>query len=292
MDDISAQLDSAVQRGNNAVVVRIVKSSGSTPREAGAAMLVTKDGRIAGTIGGGALELESEKLASEVLNTRASGEKEFRLTEGHDEDELGMLCGGDVTVSLQFVDVSDPASVEKARELIALPKKDRVYVFGAGHVAKALVPVLAPLGFHCVVLDSRPEYCTSERFPDAGDVRVMNPEDISEAAEIGPEDYVVIMTHGHADDLLVQSQAMKTPAKYIGVIGSARKTRTLTEKLRSMGYNESDFRNVYAPIGVPVPCETPEEIAVSIAAQLIAVRAGDTEAARGLKTHTVSGKGI
>ena len=150
----------------------------------------------------------------------------------------------------------------------------RVYVFGGGHIAQALVPVLLGADFTCVVLDDRPDFAAPERFPGA-ETRLIDPEDISDVvAGFTADDCVCIMTRGHKDDMLIQRQVMRSPVQYIGVIGSARKQKTVKEQILAAGYTEADFEYVVSPIGINIGAETPAELAVSIAAQLIRVRAG------------------
>ena len=150
----------------------------------------------------------------------------------------------------------------------------RVYIFGGGHIAKALVPVLQGADFRCVVLDDRPDFIAPERFPGAETLQI-DPSDISAVTgQFSEDDCVCIMTRGHKDDMLIQRQVMRTPVRYIGVIGSARKQRTVKEQILASGYSEADFKNVVSPIGLDIGAETPAELAVSIAAQLIRVRAG------------------
>ena len=151
----------------------------------------------------------------------------------------------------------------------------KVYVFGGGHIAQALVPVLQGLDFACVVLDDRPEFAAPELFPGAETRVLADTADISDiVSEITADDCVCIMTRGHKDDMLVQRQVMRSAARYIGVIGSAKKQRAVKEQILASGYTEADFINVVSPIGINIGAETPAEIAVSIAAQLIRVRAG------------------
>ncbi len=150
----------------------------------------------------------------------------------------------------------------------------RVYIFGGGHIAQALAPALLAADFPCVVLDDRPDFLDPALFGGA-QTRRIDPEDISDVIrEFGENDYVCIMTRGHKDDMLIQRQAMRSPVRYIGVIGSAKKQRAVKEKILALGYDESEFDKVVSPIGLDIGAETPAEIAVSIAAQLIMVRAG------------------
>jgi xanthine dehydrogenase accessory factor len=150
----------------------------------------------------------------------------------------------------------------------------RVLVFGGGHVAQALVPLLAKLDFACWVLDDRPEFASSGLFPEAKRIICGNYEDINRYVEIQPADFIVVMTHGHTADYLVQKQAMQASPAYIGVIGSKNKIKAINERLVEDGYTAEEIACVHAPIGLPIKAETPAEIAVSIAGELIRVRAG------------------
>lgn len=149
----------------------------------------------------------------------------------------------------------------------------RVYIFGAGHVSTALVPVLLPLGFPVTVIDQRPELAKEERFPGAK-VLCAPLDPLPAELSLTERDYAVIMTPGHEQDLAVLRQVLKTPAFYIGCIGSRKKTAYVNQILREEGFSASDLERIHAPIGLPIMARTPEEIAVSIAAELILHRAG------------------
>jgi len=150
----------------------------------------------------------------------------------------------------------------------------RVFVFGCGHVAQELVPVLSHVGFRCVALDDRPEFARMELFPTAEEVRLIDFERISDFVTVTEEDYVCVMTRGHAFDAVVQAQMLRTPACYIGVIGSAAKKKGVYQKLREeYGFEDADFARITSPIGLSIKAETPAEIAISIAGQLIELRA-------------------
>ena len=149
---------------------------------------------------------------------------------------------------------------------------ERVWIFGGGHVSQALVPALAAVGFRCTILEDREEFCRRELFPDAEDLRLIDMSRVADAVQITSEDYVVIMTRGHRDDLLIQAQVLRTPARYIGVIGSRKKKAAVFAKLREMGFTDGDLERITTPIGLAIGAETPAEIAVSITAQLIQVR--------------------
>jgi xanthine dehydrogenase accessory factor len=317
------------------VLATVVASSGATPRGAGARMLVGKEGRIYGTVGGGMVEYRSISLALEAIENRSSIIKEFTLRRNEVED-IGMICGGDVTIYFRFIDSNDPkilslceAALEQFSEkkttwLITeltdmsgaeiglyseklgvvgdIPHDTAglisgqtgvftsngkkyyaeqilcagyVYICGGGHVAQELVPVLSHLDFRCIVFEDRPEFATRELFPDAADLKIVDLEDIRELRQVGSSDYIIVLTRGHKFDQVVEEQALRTPAAYIGVIGSAGKKAAVEKSIMEHGFTRADLDRVTAPIGLMnIKAETPAEIAISIAGQLIAFRAG------------------
>jgi len=267
------QMRQLLTGGEDLVLVKVEASSGSTPRGEGAMMLVSAKGREAGTIGGGAVEYRSEQIAREALKEGRDRVESFQLRPNEVQD-LGMVCGGDVQVSFRFFRGGDREAIEWAKQEEArLLPPGRVYIFGGGHVAQALVPALAAVEFRCVVLEDREDFCRPELFPGVEETRLIQNDDPAAYQNITADDYVAVMTRGHKDDLTVQAQALKTPARYIGVIGSRRKTAAVFAKLREMGYTDADLARITTPIGLDIKAETPAEIAVSIAAQLIMLRA-------------------
>lgn len=273
MNEVFQCLEGLLSAGEDAVLVTILESSGSTPRGKGARMLVSARGRTAGTVGGGVVEHRCEQTAREVLRSGVSREEIFRLYPSGAEDQ-GMVCGGELRVHFRYLAGGDPAALEWAREeknrLIPL---GRVLIFGGGHVAQKLVPALAAVDFRCVVLEDREDFCRLELFPGAEEVRQIRNDDPEVYQGITADDYVVVMTRGHKEDLTVQAQALRTPARYIGVLGSRKKTEVVFARLREMGYTGAELRRVTTPIGLDIQAETPAEIAVSITAQLIQLRA-------------------
>ena len=318
--------------GKEMVLVTVVASSGATPRGAGARMIVTEEGRIWGTIGGGAVEYRSEQMAKQVLKDKNSYGHDFSLTKD-DVQNLGMICGGAVQVFFHyipgndekymelaktglslyeqgkdlwllsdmskggalglysketgFVDVENPECLmpylkrhprlvkEDGREIYVeqIQTSGRVYVFGCGHVAQELVPVLEHVGFRCVAMDDRPEFANEALFPKAEKVMLIDFTKIADYVEIAENDYVCVMTRGHAYDTIVQAQVLKTPACYIGVIGSKAKKAGVYQQLYSMGFCEADTDRITSPVGLTIKAETPAEIAISIAGQMILHRA-------------------
>lgn len=163
---------------------------------------------------------------------------------------------------------------EKTYYCETLLQPGRVFLFGGGHISQALAPFLLALDFPCTVLEDREDYLAPERFGGAQTQRI-DPGDVSGlVASFTENDYVCIMTRGHKDDMRIQMQVMRSPVRYIGVIGSARKQRTVREQILALGYDEAEFDKVVSPIGLDIGADTPAEIALSIAAQLVMVRAG------------------
>jgi xanthine dehydrogenase accessory factor len=155
-----------------------------------------------------------------------------------------------------------------------------LYVFGAGHVSRQIVPLAAHVGFKVVVTDDRQDFADAARFPAAREVLHLPYEDVLSGFTVDEASYVVIVTRGHTHDKEVLAQALKTKAKYIGMIGSKRKRNIIYGKLLDEGFTEEDLRRVHSPIGLEIKAETPEEIAVSIVAELIQERAGTGKSQR------------
>ncbi|MCR4675828.1 MAG: xanthine dehydrogenase accessory protein XdhC [Sphaerochaetaceae bacterium] len=268
---VYSEVKKMFMHAQDAVVCTIVSSEGSSPRKAGASMAVSPSGRCFGTIGGGDLEKFCIQKALEVHADKKSFVREFKLNE-KEKDDVAMICGGNVTVSFTYLDcrkVSDDELKEIFHEEEVRPQ---VYIFGGGHVAKELVPVLEHVGFDVTVTDNRPEFASKERHPKAKKVILGDYTDIGALVDIKDEDYVVIMTHGHAFDRDVLLQACRTGAKYVGCIGSRRKVAMTQQYLRENGISEKRISEVHAPIGIELYGDTPEEIAISIAAEMIRFR--------------------
>ena len=182
------------------------------------------------------------------------------------------LLSGTMPINVEALCASSPVRTEEFF-FIPLPKKERVIVFGGGHIAQALVPILASVDFAPVVFDNRPEYANPELFPCAERVILGDYLAIADYLELDPEDYVTVMTHGHTHDFEIEAQVLRYDLAYVGAVGSARKTRGINERLRGVGISEEKIASIHTPIGTKIGAVTPAEIAVSIAGELIAVRA-------------------
>jgi xanthine dehydrogenase accessory factor len=254
MDDIYQEIVRVKTEGEEAALVTVVSASGSTPREEGAKMLVKPDGSIIGTIGGGSLEAQIIKEAVKVIR-QGKPKRLHRSLTAKEAGEEGMICGGDLEVFI---------------EPILTPST--LYIFGGGHIALALTKMGKLCGFNITVIDDRAEFASAERFPEADAILA---EDFTKSfpkIKIDNSSYIVIVTHGHRHDEVVLEWAVTTPAKYIGMIGSKTKNETIYTHLRAKGISQEQLDRVHAPIGLEIGAQTPEEIAVSILAELIKVR--------------------
>ncbi len=240
--------------GRRGAVATIVNVRGSVPSFETAKMLVRDDGSIVGTVGGGCVEAEVWQAAREVMESEKPRTLTFNLNQNPKYD-TGLVCGG--TLDIFIEPVLPPASL---------------YIFGAGHVAVSLYRTATNAGFDVTVVDDRDSYANRERFPEAKEVIA---EDYDKAmAKLSPAEtsYIVIVTRGHRDDMRVLRWAVQTQARYIGMIGSKRKTITIFRELVKEGLPEQLFERVHAPVGLDIGAITPEEIAVAITAELIAAR--------------------
>lgn len=253
-------------------LVEIIESSGfGTPRKEGAFMFVDATGKSFGTVGGGNYEYQCTLYAKKLLLEKKSGEKKYELNQEATEN-IGMVCGGNSTTKFTYL-----TNDEKSHNIIeALEKKSKskniVYIFGGGHVSTELKKILKYVGFEYVVWDDRTDFANNERFPDAKEVICALYENILERIKITKNDFVVVMTRGHAFDYMVEKQVLKSDAFYIGVIGSNNKNKTIKEKLLLDGFTEEELKRVCVPIGFQIAGETPEEIAISITSEIIMYR--------------------
>lgn len=328
-----------MQNGESIVLASVLTQSGSTPRGTDAKMIVKKDKSIVGTIGGGSLEAYVQKEAEKVFEKKASSIVHFNLT-SNDVADLGMVCGGETTVYIQYMDGSDEKSLmwfhqmlqaykEKSKawsiliirqeqthqqyilsedtkllnegqtEMLEsiekyldhdthyihngedrifiepLAKVSKAYVFGGGHIGYEVVALLSKVGFYSVLIDDREAFANVERFATADEVIKIDSFETLEYSTLNIDEnsYIIIVTRGHLYDQNVLEEILKMDAAYIGMIGSKRKRDTIYNNLRNQGVSQERLDEVYAPIGLKIKAETPEEIAISITAEIIQVRA-------------------
>jgi xanthine dehydrogenase accessory factor len=284
----------------------VVGSRGSTPQERGAKMLVLADGKTIGTLGGGCVEAEVRRVAMQLMLAKQSQLLEFRLDHDYGWDD-GLICGGVMEIAVQIVDRSNVAPFDSLLEAacagqsaeFVLPYDERgemkryiealgpppmLVIAGGGHVGQALGALAGGLDFRLTVIDDRPEYASAERFPNATSRIVGEIEDELRRIPIDAQTYIVIVTRGHRHDGSALLSVIDSPAKYVGLIGSKAKIKTIFDDLMSRGVDASRLARVHAPIGLEIGAVTVPEIATSIAAELVAVRRGrQGQAARPMK---------
>lgn len=241
------------QRG---ALATIVHTNGSIPSFESSRMLVREDGGIVGTIGGGCVEADVWNAAREVMESGKPRHLKFSLGQDAAYDN-GLICGGQLEV---FVEAIQPTPT--------------AYIFGAGHISKGLAQVASIAGFQTHVIDDRESFANRERFPNADDVSADEYEAVFPRLNINSSSYLIIVTRGHRDDMRILRWAVTTNARYIAMIGSRRKVIAVVKELEKEGLPRAAFEKIYAPMGLDIGAVTPEEIAVSVVAEMIAVRRG------------------
>ena len=254
--EVFEALNQALERGEEAALVTIVSAQGSTPQRVGAKMLVFPDGRIVGTIGGGCYENDAFWKAKEAIQTRKPLLVKYDLNDDFAQ-EAGLVCGGQMQVYIE-----------------PLESTPRLYVIGAGHVGFHLAKLATTIGFRIHVLDDREKFANEERFPQADEVVVETIPDWLGHADIPSSAYVVIVTRGHRHDLDALRALAVRDLRYLGLIGSKAKVKRIYDALLAEGMPLECLQRVHAPVGLDIGAVSPEEIAVSILAELIAVRRG------------------
>jgi xanthine dehydrogenase accessory factor len=239
-----------------AALVTVVGSQGSTPQRPGARMIVLSDGAIHGTIGGGCVEAEMTRRARLAIESGRPVLTTYDLTPEQAGDE-GLVCGGRMEVFIE--------PLEGTPDLAIL---------GGGHVARPLCALAATAGFRVSVLDDRDRYATAERFPQAARVVVSPFEDAAEALRVTPRSFVMVVTRGHRGDAIAIASCLPRRPRFLGLLGSRAKMVHVLAELAERGFSSEDLARVETPVGIEIGAETPEEIAVSIVARMIAVRRG------------------
>src|SRR5437764_5276858 len=252
--DIYEELVRLRKLGQKCALATIVEVRGSIPSYESAKILVREDGSMAGTIGGGCVEAEVWNAAREVIETEKPKHLTFNLGQDAAYDN-GLLCGGQLDVFVEPV--------------LPLP---HAFIFGAGHISKSLSKVATLAGFATVVVDDRETFANRERFPEAAEVHAAEYEEAFPRLNINETSYIIIVTRGHRDDMRVLKLAIGTPARYIAMIGSKRKVLNVVRELEKEGMERAALERIFAPMGLNIGAISPEEIAISVAAEMIAVR--------------------
>lgn len=240
--------------GRKCALATIVEVNGSIPSYESAKILVRDDGSMTGTIGGGCVEADVWAAAREAIDTEKPRRMKFNLSQDAAYDN-GLICGGQLEVYIE--------------PLLPHP---RAFIFGAGHISKSLCQVAALAGFSTAIIDNRESFANRERFPQADEIHAEEYEEVFPKLSVNASSYLIIVTRGHRDDMRVLRWAVTTPARYIAMIGSKRKTIAVVKELEKEGFTREQFDRVHAPMGLDIGAITPEEIAIAVAAEMIAVR--------------------
>jgi len=255
MEDIFETLAGLQKIGKPAAIAIVIRTEGSVPRKAGAKMIILKDGKIIGTLGGGGLE---NKVIQEALETIEQGKPRITsFTLDMEKGKLDMMCGGTVEVYME-----------------PLLPSERLIIFGAGHITRALAPMMKKIGFLVSVVDDSPDFLQKEYFPDMEDLHLEDMEAFAGGLSSGSNMYIVVLSRGFSRDKAVLNQLLKKEFRYIGMIGSQRKIESMLRELQKEGIPKEAFSVLKSPVGLDIGAETPEEIAISIAGEILAIRKG------------------
>lgn len=252
--DIFEEITRLRRIGQKCALATIVQVNGSIPSFESAKLLVREDGSMLGTIGGGCVEAEVWTAAREVIETEKPRHLHFSLGQDAAYDN-GLICGGQLDIFVEPV-IPQPTAI----------------IFGAGHISKSLAKVASIAGFRTVVVDDRETFANRDRFPDADEVHADEYEKVFPQLIVNETSYLIIVTRGHRDDMRVLKWAVGTNARYVAMIGSRRKVINVVRELEKEGIPASAFERIHAPMGFEIGAITPEEIAVSVVAEMIAVR--------------------
>ena len=252
--DVYEELVRLRKLGQKCAIATIVQVRGSIPSYESAKLLVREDGSMIGTIGGGCVEAEVWNAAREVMETEKPRHLSFNLGQDAAYDN-GLICGGQLDVFVEPV----------------LPQPG-AFVFGAGHISKSISKIANLAGFSTTIVDNREAFANPERFPEALEVYAEEYEEVFPKLAVNETSYIIIVTRGHRDDMRVLRWAITTAARYIAMIGSKRKVINVIKELQKEGIARENFERVFAPMGLEIGAISPEEIAVSVVAEMIAVR--------------------
>jgi xanthine dehydrogenase accessory factor len=267
MRDIAEALLAVLESGERGALATVVRTSGSTPQEAGARLLLLPDGSTLGTVGGGAIE---HAVLEALREARRSGTSE--LLERNLARDLGMCCGGTMQIFIE-----------------SIAGAPRLHLFGAGHVARATAPLARSIGFEVRVIDEREELNTAERFPGCT-LELRDPATVLKTTTLEERDWVLIVTHDHQLDQQVLELCLRQRPRYLGLVGSRRKLIRITQRLLQKDPSLS-FERLHSPVGLDLGAVGPEEIAVSIAAELVAVKRGKVAAHLRVPALSIVGSG-
>ena len=255
MENIFEILADLQKTGVPAALAIVIKTEGSVPRKPGTKMIIFGDGKITGTLGGGDLE---NKVIEQALETIREGTPRIvSFTLDREKGKLDMMCGGTVEVYIEPV----------------LPSA-KLIIFGAGHITRSLAPMMKRIGFQVSVVDDSPDFLKKEYFPDIENVHIEDMEVFAGSVSSDPKTYIIVLSRGFSRDKAVLNQLLRKEFRYIGMIGSQRKIEAMIEELQKEGIPKEAFPMLKSPVGIDIGAETPEEIAISIAGEIMAIKKG------------------
>jgi xanthine dehydrogenase accessory factor len=308
--EILGTIDGWTREGVGVVLATLVGTERSSPRDPGAAMAVSESGDVAGSLTGGCVEPALVEEAGEIFGGGAARLRTYGI-EDADAFEAGLPCGGTIHVFLNrlkedvveglaaAVRLDEPVAFAQtvsgsemgAQEIVSvdgytdpaldgdlfvvpLRPRPRMYVFGALDHAAAVARAGSLLGFHVTVCDARARFLTRERFPDPDELVTAWPHEFLRSAEVDERTAICVLTHDHKFDVPLLKEALAGSAGYIGALGGAKTRADREEKLRAVGVDDEALRRIHAPIGLEIGARTPEEVAVAVAAEIVALRRG------------------
>ncbi|HOP86695.1 MAG TPA: XdhC family protein [Syntrophorhabdaceae bacterium] len=255
MEDIFEKIIEMKKKGTPSALAIVIRTEGSVPRKPGAKMVVTRDGNIFGTLGGGDLE---NRIIKEAIKAIEEGKpKTASFTLDMEKGGLDMMCGGTVEVFIE-----------------PLLPPEKLIIFGAGHITRSLAPMMKKIGFHVIIVDDTPQFLQKEYFPDIEDIFLEDMPAFAERLSSEQNTYVVVLSRGFSRDKAILGKLLKKDFRYVGMIGSKRKMENVIRGLKEEGIPGEAFLKLKSPVGLDIGAETPEEIAISIAGEIIAVKKG------------------
>lgn len=260
MENIFTKIYDSINSGIPTWLVTVINVTGSTPAKIGMKMLVYSDGSIFGTVGGGEVE---KKIIDKIINTKPAeiGKFSFNLGNGFESTETtNMVCGGVQEVLIEPMFTGTP-----------------LYIIGGGHCGVALSNLASKTGFLVTVIDNRSEWANNKKHPNAINNICCDYSEIKNQINFPKDSFIVIMTHGHIHDKLILEQLIVKDYKYLGMIGSKSKVKIVLEEMIKKGFSKEKLKSIFSPIGLDISTHTPDEIAVSIVAQMIAVKNNKTD---------------
>src|ERR1035438_8903401 len=291
--DIYEELVRLRNLGQKCALATIVAVRGSIPSYQSAKLLVREDGSMTGTIGGGCVEAEVWNAAREVIQTEQPKHLTFNLGQDAAHDN-GLICGGQLDVFVEPV-LPVPHALIFGGQLDVFVEPvlpvPHAFIFGAGHISKSLSKVATLAKPASVVIDNRDTFANRERFPEAAEVHAAEYEEVFPKLAINETSYLIIVTRGHRDDMKVLQLAIATPARYIAMIGSKRKVLNVIRELEKQGIARAALERIHAPMGLDIGAISPEEIAISVTAEMIAVRRNARSNWRSLSLSVFAGEG-